>query len=128
MKINKALVVFCGLTSLSTYAQKTNEYKFLFEGLHNSKVYSKFESKDGDKIKVWYKIEETIESSPGISFTEYYLQVDCKAKTYMLNGSTNYWRDGTVQKVDPPNAPKVVPIVEPNSIAGITYQKYCVKK
>lgn len=110
-------------------AQKTNEYKFLFEGQYNSKIYSKFESIEGNMVKIWYKIEDTLENDPGTAFTEYYLHVNCKTKTYMLNFSSTCRRDGTIQKVDPPDGiPKIFPIAEPNSIAGITYQNYCIKK
>ncbi|AZA86439.1 hypothetical protein EG349_06390 [Chryseobacterium shandongense] len=128
MKMNKLLVFFCGLISLFGYSQSINEYKFLMQDQYNSKIYRKFESKEGDTVKIWYKIENTIENDPGVAFTEYYLQVNCNSKTYILNTSTTYWRDGTVQKVDPPSGvPKIIPISEPNSIAGITYQNHCKK-
>ncbi|MDQ0065134.1 hypothetical protein [Chryseobacterium lathyri] len=124
----KLLFIISFFLSSLIYAQNTNEYKFLFEGQHNSKIYSKFESKEGNKIKLWYKIEETKENNPGVAFTEYYLQVNCEEKTYMLNTSTTYWRDGTIQKIDPPGGiPKIVAITESGSIAGITYQNYCRK-
>ncbi|SEW40305.1 hypothetical protein SAMN05421841_2691 [Chryseobacterium wanjuense] len=113
-------------TSFSIYAQKTNEYKFLTKGQYNSKIYEKFETKDGDKVNLWHKVEESLENSPGIAFTEFYLQIDCKAKASILKTSITHWRDGTVQKLDDPSN-KEVPITDLKSIPGLSYKKYCRK-
>ncbi len=66
------------------YAQKDIEYKFLTNNQYKNKIYEKFERQEGDKIYVWHNEEQAFENDPSTAFTEYYLQIDCKAKTSVL--------------------------------------------
>lgn len=113
-------------TSISIYAQKTNEYRFLAKGQYDSKIYEKLERKDGNKVYLWHKIEETMENNPGIAFTEFHVQINCNTKMSILKSSVTHWRDGTVQKFDDPFN-KEVPITDLNSFLGVSYVNHCVK-
>lgn len=119
------LFVICFFTFLSVYAQKSKEYKFLTNDQFKNKTYEKFESKEGNKINIWHKVEETLKNDPSTAFTEYYLQIDCKAKTSILKTVIIHWRDGNIQKLD--DIPKEVPIINLKSIIGLSYQNHCTK-
>ncbi|MDR4893266.1 MULTISPECIES: hypothetical protein [unclassified Chryseobacterium] len=122
----KSLFVIILLVSLSIYAQQINEYKFLTKGQYDSKIYEKLERKDGNKVYVWHKIEETIKNNPGIAFTEFYVQINCTTKMSVLKSSITHWRDGTVQKFDD-SSNKEVPITDLTSFLGLSYKNRCVK-
>jgi hypothetical protein len=126
MKINKISLLVCIITPLSIYAQKTSDYKFLIEGQYNTRIYEKFERREGTKIYMWNKIEETFENSPGIAFTEYYIQINCDTKTSILKSSITHWRDKTVQKLDDLSN-KEISITDPKSVPGLLYKNYCRK-
>ncbi|SFN92554.1 hypothetical protein SAMN05421594_4742 [Chryseobacterium oleae] len=126
MRRNNIILLFFSLFSLSIYSQKTNEYKFLVKGEYDSKIYEKLESNAGDKVYLWHKIEETKENDPGIEFIEFYVQINCSAKTSILKSSITHWRDGAIQKFDDPSN-KEIPITDPKSIPGISYKNHCKK-
>lgn len=126
MKNRSLSILFILTISFSLKAQKTNEYKFLTKGQYDSKIYEKLESKDGNKVYLWYKIEETIKNNPGIAFTEFYVQINCDTKVSILKSSTTHWRDGTIQKFDD-SSNKEVPITEYKSLIGLSYKNHCTK-
>lgn len=126
MKINKIIILFIIFCSISIYAQKKEEYKFLINDNYGNKIYEKFESKKGNIVHIWHKIEETLENDPSTEFTEYNLQIDCDAKTSILEKLIIHWRDGNVQELN--DTPKEVAITDPKSIIGLSYKKYCAKK
>ncbi|MDQ0065130.1 hypothetical protein [Chryseobacterium lathyri] len=120
------LFVISFFTFISMYAQKENEYRFLAKGQYDSKIYEKSDSKDGNEVYLWHKIQETIENNPGIAFTEFYVQINCNTKMSILKSSITHWRDGTVQKLDDPSN-KGVPIIDLKSFLGLSYMNHCVK-
>jgi hypothetical protein len=122
--MNKLLLTTCCFSSILILSQKNN-YKYITEDQYKNKIYDKFESKEGDKITIWQKIEESLENNPSTAFTEYNLQIDCKAKTSILKTVVIHWRDGNIQKLD--DSPKEIPITNPNSIIGLSYQNHCRK-
>lgn len=125
MKKSKLLFIIWFFTSLLTYAQKTNEYKFLTEGQYNSKIYEKLESKIENQVYVWHKIENTLENDPSTEFTEYYLQINCETKKSALKKLIIHWRDGSVEKHDD-SLGKEVPI-DQKSILELSYQNHCIR-
>lgn len=126
MKKQRLLLTVILFTSSLIYAQKTNEYKFLTNDRYKNKIYEKFESKVGNKVYVWQKIEETFKNNPSTSFTEYYLQINCDAKTSILKKLIIHWRDGNIEKHND-NSPKEVPITDLKSKPGLSYQNHCIK-
>lgn len=126
MIIKHKLFVIGFFTSISIYAQKANEYKFLTKGQYDNKIYEKLESRDGNKVYLWHKIEESIEKNPAIAFTEFYVEINCNTKMSNLKSSITHWRDGTIQKLDDPSN-KEVSITEPKSFLGLSYKNYCLK-
>ena len=125
MKESKLLFIIWFFISILTYAQKSNEYKFLSEGQYNSKIYEKLESKSENKVYVWHKIENTLENDPSTEFTEYYLQIKCDSKTSVLKKLIIHWRDGSIEKHDD-SSDKEVPI-DQKSILELSYQNHCIK-
>ncbi|GAA4155340.1 hypothetical protein GCM10022217_13420 [Chryseobacterium ginsenosidimutans] len=126
MKKDKILITIGFFTSLLAYAQKTNEYKFLASDTNKNKIYEKFERRDGNKVCIWNKIEETFENDPSTEFTEYYLQINCDTKTSVLKKLIIHWRDGNIEKHDDPSN-KEVSITDSKSIPGLLYQNHCIK-
>lgn len=128
MKKDKILITIAFFTSLLTYAQKTNEneYKFLANDTNKNKIYEKFESKNGNNIYIWNKIEETFENDPSTEFTEYYLQINCDTKISILKKLIIHWRDGNIEKHDD-TSNQEVPITDSQSIPGLLYKNYCTK-
>ncbi|SEN12682.1 hypothetical protein SAMN05421856_1252 [Chryseobacterium taichungense] len=125
MKINKIIILFIIFCSISIYAQK-EEYKFLINDNYGNKIYEKLESKTGNKVYVWQKIEESFENDPSTAFTEYYLQINCESKTSILKELIIHWRDGNIEKHNDPSN-KEVPINNMESLPGLSYKKYCTK-
>lgn len=124
--MKKIILVISFLISFLFYAQKNNEYKFLADGSYDSKIYGKFESKNGNKIYIWNKIEETFENDPSTEFIEYYFQINCDTKISILKKLIIHWRDGNIEKHDD-TSNQEVPIKDLKSIPGLLYKTYCTK-
>ncbi|MCY1663858.1 hypothetical protein [Chryseobacterium sp. SL1] len=127
IKKKMLLPIICSFASCLVYSQKSDKYEFLASDSYKNKIYEKLSSKDGNKVYVWQKIENTFENDPSTAFTEYYIQINCDVKTSSLKRLIIHWRDGNIEKHEDKSNEQVL-ITDKKSIIGLSYENHCKKK